>query len=482
MKFRFFLSPAVLCAGVSCWPAHGELMSLITAPVAAMSAEVGIATTDELRPDFAIPPTPSDSLPPTISANEEVPRSILDSVGEFAPGHFKEHVESKNGKAGARLLDRAFADINPQELRSSYPHQAEMLDVIDTYLLNDDTRSADELSSHVAGAGVANLSMALSGRTERYLRNLAYRSGQGLGAPSCWRTTGQASAGAKSLPPYLVWAEAEMDYHKLDGSSSAPGYTLNSLGGSAGMAALIGSHLTLGASLAGSSGKLRSNGYGSKASGHADVWYAGVSMHLESGCWQHTLVGTIGLADLRLTRSVYLPTGYRAHGSTHGLGLGFMYETSRTFDISEEHLHHACWQPFLNVAFVHSRTDSFTEHGSDAALHVAAQNNSRIVLALGARLLGSIDDDVFNTPASFHLRLLGKATLGDRHGEAEVQLPGVQTRAVVQGASQSIAGLELGGGLQFPIGNQSAFYTDISASFSGSDYSWNGVLGYRLSF
>lgn len=483
-SIRHLVPQALTCAALCCSFATGNTPSF------------GIATTDNLLHDFPIPSFPDNSLPPTTESDDTQQqqveplappqRTILNSIGTFTPGNFVAYQSNQNGRAGAVLLDAGYKELNPQKKRSTHPHRAEMLDVIDTYLLNDDKHSANELAAHVAGAGVANLGIALNNQLMLRLDMLRHLALTAPGVPSCLSTSAAdipSPASASYDAPYITWGQAEMDYTKLSATNHAPGYSLDSFGGSAGFAALSGRNLTFGASLTGLSGKLSSKGYGSNASGHMDSWYAGVFMRLDSGCWQHILAGTAGWADIRFRRSVYLPTGYRTHGDTSGLALGLLYELSHSFPIDEQIMKNASWQPILNIAFRHSKIDSYTESGSDAALHVASHNHVCLTFGLGSRLNSALDESFFNIPVDMYVQLLAKATAGDTRGSTETSFPDIRAQARVHGAEQGRYGLELATGVDFTLG---AEHSSLFAVLSGSIYTdyavINGTLGYRFRF
>ncbi len=404
------------------------------------------------------------------------------TLDSFNNGFYAAHVQSSNGRAGADLLDQAFADLDPQEYRADYPELARVLDMMDAYILSGNDGAADRLAANVAGSGVANLSSAWRGQMERQLRAIRNRmtSFQG-GMPCC---PPDPKAPISNPLRYTFWANAEMDYQHQSSEGSLPGYKLRSIGGTAGFAMLAAEELTIGAAFTGMGGRLSSKGYGSDASGDLDAYYANIFMRKDTGCVQHSLIGSVGWADITFKRRVGMPdAGYATRGTTDGLAFGVMYEVARSYRISEDALKSAWWQPVFNVSYVHSKVDAYTESGSDAALRVGKQDSNNVIFGIGARMQGIVGEGIFNTPAMMEARILGKGIAGGRRGKADVSIPGVAGSSTVRGAESSAMGVELGVGFNIPLGRDyGALITDFTAEFYQDQSSVNGVLGYRLDF
>ena len=404
------------------------------------------------------------------------------TLDSFNNGYYARNVVSSNGRDGAVLLDEAFATIDPQVNREAHPDLARVLDTMDAYIAAGNHRAADRLAANVAGAGIANLNTALRGQVERQLRAMRNRMTSLQGGMPCYPPDPKAPM----VDPvrYTLWANAELDYQNRRGEDSLPGYKLHSVGGTAGFAALAGQDLTLGAAFTGMAGRLSSKGYGSNASGDLDAYYANIFLRKDMGCVQHSLIGTAGWADITFKRRVGMPGGgYHTRGTTDGLGLGIMYEVARTYRLSENTLADAWWQPVLNVAYVHSRVDGYTESGSDAALKVGKQDSNNVIFGFGARMQGVVGENIFNTPAIMEARLLGKAIAGGRRGKAEVSIPGVDATSTVRGAESGSMGVELGIGFNIPLGRDcGGIFTDFTAEIYQHQSSVNGVLGYRIDF
>ncbi|MBQ3217800.1 MAG: autotransporter domain-containing protein [Akkermansia sp.] len=404
------------------------------------------------------------------------------TLDSFNNGFYAANVRSSNARAGATLLDQAFADLDPQENRTAHPNLARVLDTMDAYILAGNSTAADRLAANVAGAGVANLNAAWRGQMERQLRAIRNRmtSFQG-GMPCC-----PPDPKAPVVEPlrYTFWANAEMDYQNQSGEGTLPGYKLHSIGGTAGFAMLAAEDLTIGAAFTGMAGRLSSKGYGSDASGDLDAYYANIFMRKDVDCVQHSLIGSVGWADISFKRRVGMPGGgYATRGTTDGLGFGVMYEVARSYRISEDTMKSAWWQPVFNVAYVHSKVDAYTESGSDAALRVGKQDSNNVIFGFGARMQGIVGEGIFNTPAMMEARILGKGITGGRRGKADVSIPGVAASSTVRGSESSAMGVELGIGFNIPLGRDyGALITDFTAEFYQDQTSVNGVLGYRIDF
>ncbi|MBR1978268.1 MAG: autotransporter domain-containing protein [Akkermansia sp.] len=407
---------------------------------------------------------------------------VLDSADA---NYFGRHARSTNANAGARLLDAAFGQIDPQTVdnRAKHPDLARVMDSLDQYIVRGNSKAVNKIATAVSGAAVTAMGAAWNDQMERQLRAIRNRTTTLNGGMPCESV--QDEKGERCAPPpYTVWANAEIDYHQLDSDGNAPGYKLNSLGGTVGFSAQTSEDMTLGAAFTGMAGRLRSTGAGNNASGDLDAYYASVFARKETGCVTHTLIGTVGFADAMLKRHVNYGSGsYGTKGTADGIGYGLMYEAATTYRVNPEYMSNAWWQPVFNVSYVHSSMDGFTESGSDAALKVGKQDRNNVIFGLGARLQAQVDHEWLNRSAVWEMRLLGKATAGSRRQKASVSMPGVSRRAGVAGAEEGVVGVELGIGMTMPLGfDNGALFMDCSAEFSQNFASVNGVLGYRIDF
>ncbi len=404
------------------------------------------------------------------------------TLDSFNSGYYTRNVSTDNAKSGAALLDEAFGTWDPQANADEHPDLARVLDTMDAYFAAGNSGAADSLAANVAGAGVANLNVAWRGQMERQLRAIRNRMTSFQGGMPCYPRDPKAPM-AEPLP-YTLWANAELDYQNQRSENSLPGYKLHSIGGTAGFTMLAAPELTVGAAFTGMSGRLSSKGYGTDASGDLDAYYASIFMRKDTGCVQHSLIGSVGWADITFNRRVGMPGGgYETRGSTDGLGLGIMYEVARSYRISEDTMKSAWWQPVFNVAYIHSKVDAYSESGSDAALRVGKQDSNNVVFGFGARMQGIVGENLFNTPAVMEARILGKAIAGGRRGKADVSIPGLAGGSTVRGSETSAMGIELGIGFNIPLGRDcGGIITDFTAEFYGRQSSVNGVLGYRIDF
>lgn len=418
----------------------------------------------------------------TLEQRENKLVMVLDSADA---NYFGRHARSANAKAGARLLDAAFGQVDPQtsESRTSHPDLARVMDALDEYIVSGNGKAVNQVETAVSGAAVTAMGAAWRNQMERQLRAIRNRTTTLSGGLPCDLPVDAKGERCATLP-YTVWANAEIDYQHLDNDGREPGYKLNSIGGTVGFAAEASDDVMLGAAFTGMAGRLRTKGSGSNASGDLDAYYASIFARKESGCVTHTLVGTVGFADAMLKRHVSYPGGgYSTKGKADGIGYGIMYEVARTYKMNPEYMTNAWWQPVFNVAYVHSSMDGFTESGSDAALRVGKQDRNNVIFGLGARLQTQVDHEWLNRSAVWEMRMLGKATAGARRQKANVSIPGVERSAGVRGAEEGVVGLELGIGMTMPVApGYGSIFMDCSAEFSNNYSAVNGVLGYRIDF
>lgn len=400
--------------------------------------------------------------------------------------YFHNLATTSNGTAGADLIQRAFLQEGPQWNRGTRSDLANVMDHLDTLIAAGTPAAAsayDQLAASVAGPGVASLGIAWRTQMERQLRNIRDRvSTMNGGIPCC--TEPDPKAGPVHSPRYTMWANADIDYQDQHGSGALPGFKLNGVGGTIGMAGHIGTHWTVGGALSGMAGRISSKGYGSDASGDLDSYYVSLFARYDKGCWTHSLNGAVGIADVDFKRRVYHADGaYSTKGTPDGLGLGIMYEVTRSYRINQNYMASAWMQPVLNVAFIHSSIDSYTESGSDAALHVGKQDYNNVILGLGARMQTLVGHNIFNTDSVFNLRVLGKALTGKRRGSADVSINGIDGSSRVNTSERGSIGLELGGGLAIPLGTRYGnIFAECTAEFMSNYRTVNGAVGYRIDF
>lgn len=421
-----------------------------------------------------------------IATLEQTEGALLLTLDTTNSGYFRRNTTSANGQAGAALMDEAFGELDPQANSERYPDLAEVLNAMDSYIAGDDARGADALAASVAGSGIANLNIAWRGQMERQLRSIRNRTTMFNGGVGCPQPVAYDPKGGMppAEPQYTLWANAEIDHSKLDGGSTTPGYSLNSIGGTVGFAMVADKDLTVGAAFTGMHGRLGIKGYGSDASGDMNSYYGSIFGRMDSGCWSHTLIGSVGFADMKLNRRVSMPdAAYSTHGSTNGLSFGVMYEVARSYKLNMDSIAQAWWQPVFNVSYIHSQVDGYTESGSDAALQVGKQESNNVIFGLGARMQGIVGQNWLNTPAMMETRLMGKAMAGRREGSARVGIPGLGDMSSVRGAKPGACGVELGVGFSVPLGrNYGSIIMDCSAEFFSDQTTVNGTLGYRLDF
>lgn len=432
----------------------------------------GISLPNYTGKDLPIP----DVFPDDVPFPDFVPEYMKNTVGRLPDGGLSRRLSGANSRAGARLLERAAQALHPHENRQRYPKLAEMVDVVSAYLMNDDVQSAEELAAQVGGDGLGNLHAAWRSLMERRLRAF------GRQLP-CMPSVQFPEKDAEQNRPWSFWANVDMDRYHVDSREHTPGYRLRSYGGTVGAAMVASESLTLGLSVSGGHGRLRSVGGYTDMQGELDSLFVSAYALWQSGRWQHRLTGCVGVAELSFDRSVYMPTGYAVHGSTHGRGVGLFYELSRDFVIAAEPGDCMSWCPFANVSYLFTRLGGCTESGGDAALQLADSRSSNGIFGLGVRLRSVFTQSGFGSPFAVDIRVQGKAVAGPRRGEAEVSLPGVPGSVTTYGADPGAVGVEFGMGFNLPLrAGHGALFADGAAFWEPHGWAIGGVLGYLCPF
>lgn len=365
---------------------------------------------------------------------------------------------SMNGRAGLRLADAALVSRTVQpggDLDA-------LMESLDAAIAAGDAGAADRMAAQLSGASATVLGMAFASEAQQRLasiRNrLAMMGADELGAPAADPASAAELGGAMA---WSAWVNAEGGYRHMRQSGTAPGYSLSSWGGSLGVETSQASWRG-GLAMTVLWGDLDADACES-ASGDWTTWYISAFGSYRSGAWSHTLVGSLGLADMSLDRTVGHGAGsYRTSGDTNGTSLGLLYEVA--YDVRLNESATALLQPLVNVSYVHASVDGYTERGSDAALRVDRQGLESLSMSLGARVQALGGEAVMNRSALFEGRVLAKFNAGDRRNTVGVGLANGVGRAAVESAQVGVFGVELGAGVSVPLGEGcGSVFADVSA-------------------
>lgn len=384
---------------------------------------------------------------------------------------------SMNGRAGLRLADAALVSRTVQpggDLDA-------LMESLDAAIAAGDMGAADRAAAQLSGASATVLGMAFASEAQQRLasiRNrLAMMGADELGAPAADPASAAELGGAMA---WSAWVNAEGGYRHMRQSGTAPGYSLSSWGGTLGVETSQASWRG-GLAMTVLWGDLDADACES-ASGDWTTWYISAFGSYRSGAWSHTLVGSLGLADMSLDRTVGHGAGsYRTSGDTNGTSLGLLYEVA--YDVRLNESATALLQPLVNVSYVHASVDGYTERGSDAALRVDRQGLESLSMSLGARVQALGGEAVMNRSALFEGRVLAKFNAGDRRNTVGVGLANGVGRAAVESAQVGVFGVELGAGVSVPLGEGcGSVFADVSAEFYREYSSVDASVGYRLRF
>lgn len=393
------------------------------------------------------------------------------------PEYYRRSSSSHNGQAGAALAAALFAEAMPQ-YRDPGSDAGTLLLQLDSLIESGNLAAADNTMAAAAGASVTTLGIAFAADTQHRLNNIRDRISTlklgTFGAPA-------ADPGPSGRESLNFWVNAEESYLTLEQSGTAPGYRMTSWGGTVGIEISPRRDLSCGLAFSALYGDLDTDA-ADAASGELDTSYISAFGQYRSGAWKHTLVASLGLADISLNRSVTHGLGsYRTSGDTDGLSLGFLYELTR--DISLNGANTAILQPLVNFSYLHTQIDGYTERGSDAALSFGDQNLDSVNFGAGARVQALAGENLLNRNALFEARALAKFNAGDRQSTAGVSFARGFGQAAVESAAMGVFGMELGAGVTMPLGREAgSIFVDVSYELYREYSSMNASAGYRLSF
>ena len=400
-------------------------------------------------------------------------------VWEDADGTLHGSVTQDNTNIYARYADNVNSAAGAELLWGK--HEGKTLQAVDNVvyaLLGEDApksradvAEANRVLAAVAGASTAVLGQAVSADLERQMRNVRNR------------TTTMTPAGndAPESAVTSTWLRAENSYYKQDAEGMLPGFKTTGWGGSVGVDVTMGSASVVGLAISAMYNDITGEGPDS-LKGNMDTFYVSAFAQFSQGSWKHTLIGTVGRADIKVDRTVNYGLGsYTTKGDTDALGFGLMYELGYSSVLDAES--GTCLQAVFNAAWRNSRVDSYTETGSDAALRVDGQNHNAVTLGMGARLQTPVGSQLWNHIGIFEARALVKAELADRRSVASVALQEAAAKsAKVKSSEKGVVGLELGAGLTLPTGNSSDIFVDFSMEVWKNLVEMNAGVGYKMSF
>lgn len=324
------------------------------------------------------------------------------------------------------------------------------------------------LSSY-AGSGITALHSAQKGALRDQVLHLRNRLSQMGVSPQYIHD---------DLPGFNAWIEGEGGYRRLDDRTDESGYKLSTWGGTFGFDVTCSDSFVWGAAFSASYGDL--DAY--MANGDLDSYYGNLFFRIQSGRWAHNIILTCGWNDASLDRTTGIPGAgmYTMHGSTSGSSYGAFYEG--TYDLYLNENNTSALQPLVNASVYRSRMDGFTESGG-LGMNVDDMDSTFGTVGLGARLRGELSANLTGRASLGELRVQVVQLLGDRDTAAVLApagIPGAGFR--VNGAREGATGVQVGAGITIPVGYTGSVFADVNADFRSRANSFNGSIGYRLTF
>lgn len=376
-----------------------------------------------------------------------------------------------NAAVGAEMIDEANKKGNKPQ--SGTP-LAEIIDRVDDLIDEGNLSEARKLAASLAGSTVTALGHAQKNALRDQMGMIRDRMGT-LGVNDLVVN--------EDLPNFHLWAQGNGNYAKLDSKGDQAGYTLSTWGGTVGADADFNENLSAGIAFTAAWGDLDATA-AETASGDLDGYYLNLYAQFKGSRQTHKLILTGATFDATLNRTVQYGTGsYRTEGSTNGSGFGAMYEGSYDFYLNEDR--DAVFRPWINLSVVHSQTDAYTETGDagNAALRVGEQEMTTATFAAGVSVAGALSENLLGRPVWGEFRAGVSQDVGDDRSTADAGLTGMSGYAgTLKGAKEGRTALQLGAGLNVPVGEQSNIYFNVNASFRSHASSVSGSVGYRYDF
>lgn len=378
------------------------------------------------------------------------------------------------GETGNAGVGTAMAD----EVLSTHPVTgtplANVLERMDDLIDAGNLSAARKLAASLAGSTVTALGHAQKNALRDLMGTIRDRMGT-LGVNDLVVND--------DLPNFHLWALGNTNYAKLDSKRDQAGYTLNTYGGTVGADADFTENVSAGIAFTAAWGDLDAQA-AETATGDLDGYYLSLYAQAKGTRQTHKLILTGATFDATLNRTVSYGTGnYRANGSTNGSGFGAMYEGSYDFYLNEDR--DAFFRPWVNLSVVHSQTDAYTETGEadNAALRIGKQEMTTATFAAGVSFAGAMSENLLGRPVWGEFRAGVSQDAGDDRCTADVGFAGMSAyTGTLKGAKEGRTALQLGAGLNVPVGEQSNVYFNVNAAFRSHASSVSGSVGYRYDF
>ena len=388
--------------------------------------------------------------------------TLLTYIGDYSD--YVSHARGKNAVAGAKML---WAQEKAYELGGDLAGLDETV-----YMMTRGGKNvalASKIMAAAAGSGTAVMGQAMHDDVDRQLNAIRNRA-------SSFTWSDSAMSGVD------VWLNGEGRYHKMDASDLLSGYKLNSWGGTVGAATGVGSNMGVGLAITAMYGDLESEG-ADRLKGDMDTYYVTAFFSASSAAWRHTVLATVGRAQMDVNRTVdYVNGHYTTKGHTDGTALGLMYEVGYTIPMSEDWS--SMLQPIVNVSLRHTRLSGYGESGStNATLCVGEQEQTSVTFGAGARVQSTVGGNLWNRTGIAEARVLGKARTGDRSSTAPVAFRhGQVSQQQVESASIGSVGVELGAGVSVPVSKTTDIFADASVELWSNYTNANATVGVKIGF
>lgn len=386
--------------------------------------------------------------------------------------YFSDLAETENGLAGGKLLDEVLSQgALPGQEQADSSDLARLIDRLEA--LARDGKSIDKTMAAAAGSSIATVGLAFAEDMQRQLKSIRNRT-----------TVMGVDGGVvnEGMPYYNAWINAEGSSHQFGNDGTKAGYSLNSFGGTVGFDVDVNPSLTCGLALTALTGDFTSDDV-DKLDGNLDTQYLTAFARYVRRAWTHTLVFSVGRADVSADRTVTCEDlSYKTKYDSDGMAFGFLYELGRVFALNESHT--ACIQPLVNVMWTHSSMSGAEETGSDAGLKVDDMTMDTLTFGAGARVQALVGEDIYNRSSILEARALLKLDVGDRQGEADVAFAALNAQTQkVKSAEAGPVGLEIGAGITIPVGPDSAsVFADASLELRSGYVNGAGTVGIRVNF
>lgn len=294
------------------------------------------------------------------------------------------------------------------------------------------------------------------------------------------------------LDPYLfdqyqltdnrnIWVEGISNYSDVDSNSNAPGYRLDTWGGTMGLSFSLSPEAYMGVGFGYMSGKTRVKGnYGKTQTDSYDMDLFG---RYKKDEFSLSAVVSGGFSHVDYNRNMMFNGRLRtAEGKANGSQLMALVEAAYDLTLNESGT--SILQPMVNVSTGYAKFRGFDETGlGNAGYHIDAQEVTMTTLGAGLRYIYSSQGEDSFIPARVEVRAMVTQDVGDVSYGVKANYLGASGHTMnVTGVPLERTAFHVGVSGVLPVSLYTAFFADVTGEFRDGQNAVSASVGVNFQF